>query len=145
MDLGAPVGNLGTILFDPGTLDIIGGTLGAGSLDTTVTTTAQIAFNTDGTTASDTVTNTAIEAAGSLSNVILQATTLLEVFAPVSVTNGLTMQSGGEFVDSGQRVGERAHRGCRQEPHRRQHRPAGRRHSNRQRRHGGRPDLMQQA
>ena len=97
VDLGAPVGNLGTILFDPGTLDIIGGTLGAGSLDTTVTTTAQIAFNTDGTTASDTVTNTAIEAAGSLSNVILQATTLLEVFAPVSVTNGLTMQSGGDL------------------------------------------------
>jgi filamentous hemagglutinin family protein len=97
VDLGAPLGNLGTILFDPGTLDIIGGPLGAGSLDSTVTSTAQIAFNTDGTTAFDTVSNTAIEAAGSLSNVILQATTLLDVLAPVSVTNGLTLQSGGDL------------------------------------------------
>ncbi|MBW4093871.1 MAG: filamentous hemagglutinin N-terminal domain-containing protein, partial [Proteobacteria bacterium] len=97
VDLGAPLGNLGTILFDPGTLDIIGGTLGSGSLDSTVTSSSQIGFNTHGTTAFDTVSNTAIEAAGSLSNVILQATTLLDVLASVSVTHGLTLQSGGDL------------------------------------------------
>ncbi len=90
VDLGAPVGNLGTILFDPGTLDVVA--FGTNSLDNLLPT---IPFTAGGTY--NTVTNTAIEAAGSLSNVILQATTLLEVFAPVSVTNGLTMQSGGDL------------------------------------------------
>ena len=90
VDLGAPLGNLGTILFDPGTLDVVA--FGSNSLDGLLPT---IPFTAGGTYNS--VTNTAIEAAGSLSNVILQATTLLDVFAPVSMTHGLTLQSGGDL------------------------------------------------
>ena len=97
VDLGAAIGNVGTILFDPGTLLVVSGRAGTGSLDTLLPTVPYIA---DGTTATDTVTNTAIDNAGSFADVILQAATLLEVTAgaPINVTNGLTMQSGGNLL-----------------------------------------------
>ncbi|MBW4090767.1 MAG: filamentous hemagglutinin N-terminal domain-containing protein [Proteobacteria bacterium] len=107
VDVGAPAGNLGSILFDPGTLDIVSGSIGSGSLDATVSVGGVIAFNTGTTTASDTtsldtVTSNAINSIGSTGNVILQAATLLDVQAGVSVTNGLTLQSGGNLlVDAG--------------------------------------------
>jgi filamentous hemagglutinin family protein len=107
VDVGAPAGNLGSILFDPGTLDIVSGAVGSGSLDATVSVGGVIAFNTGTTTASDTtsldtVTNSAINRIGSTGNIILQAATLLDVQAGVSVTNGLTLQSGGNLlVDAG--------------------------------------------
>ncbi len=104
VDVGAPAGNLGTILFDPGTLDIVSGTsIGAGTLDGTLTTNpaGTILASVDGSN-SDTVSNFAIQSAGSSGNVILQAATLLDVQASVSVTNSLTMQSGGDLlVDAG--------------------------------------------
>ncbi|MDE2580286.1 MAG: filamentous hemagglutinin N-terminal domain-containing protein [Rhodospirillales bacterium] len=95
VDLGAPVGNVGTILFDPGTLDVINAGSGVGSLDAS----AGTILSNVGTTY-DTVSNSAIDAAGASSDVILQATTLLEVTAGASidVANGLTMQSGGNLL-----------------------------------------------
>ena len=99
VDLGAPVGNVGTILFDPGTLDVVYGGSSPGSLDTLLyTPPATVPYTADGTTATDTVTNTAIDAAGSKAAVILQATTLLDVQAPIGVSNGLTLQSGGDLL-----------------------------------------------
>ena len=46
VDVGAPAGTLGTILFDPGTLDIVSGAIGSGSLDATLGVGGVIVFNT---------------------------------------------------------------------------------------------------
>ncbi|HVB69041.1 MAG TPA: filamentous hemagglutinin N-terminal domain-containing protein, partial [Acetobacteraceae bacterium] len=107
VDVGAPAGTLGTILFDPGTLDIVSGAINSGSLDATLGVGGVVVFNTGTTSASDTtsldtVTASAIHQLGASGNVILQAATLLDVQASVSVANSLTMQSGGDLlVDAG--------------------------------------------
>jgi len=94
VNVGAAAGNLGTILFDPATLDIINGGSGAGGLDTTLTATGTILATEGGITG--TVSNGAID--GLTGNVVLQATTLLDVQASLNVPQGLTMQSGGDLV-----------------------------------------------
>ncbi len=73
VDLGAPVGNPGTILFDPDTLEIINAGSGVGSLDPVVFPGGTILSN-QGTTF-DTVSSGAIDAAGATSNIVLQAST----------------------------------------------------------------------
>ena len=85
VDVGAPQGGLGSILFDPGTLDIVAGTsLGVGSLDGSLVPGGTVAYNTHGTSATDSVSNYAIETL--VGNVTLQATTLLSVQAPITLT-----------------------------------------------------------
>ncbi|MDE2006819.1 MAG: filamentous hemagglutinin N-terminal domain-containing protein, partial [Rhodospirillales bacterium] len=91
IDLGAPLGDVGTVLFDPGTLTVIVGNSLAGNLDGSL---PSIVFGTNSTTSSDTVSNGAIDQIGSTANILLQATTLVDVNAPIAVTNGLTIQSG---------------------------------------------------
>ncbi|MGH7042479.1 MAG: filamentous hemagglutinin N-terminal domain-containing protein, partial [Acetobacteraceae bacterium] len=96
VDVGAPTGNLGTILFDPGTLDIVSGTIGSGSLDVKLNDDdGTIVFGQDSTISVDTVSVSAIEAL--TGNLLLQATTQLSVQAPITLTGdgqSLTLQSG---------------------------------------------------
>ncbi|MDE2005825.1 MAG: filamentous hemagglutinin N-terminal domain-containing protein, partial [Rhodospirillales bacterium] len=96
IDVGAAHGGLGTILFDPGTLDIVSGTISSGSLDGSLGT---ITFGSG--TIYDTVSNTAINAFGATADVVLQASTLLDVQASVSIAHNLTMQSGGNLLVDG--------------------------------------------
>jgi len=101
VDVGAPMGSLGTVLFDPGTLDIVSGTSSSGSLDGSLTSTGTIAFG-DGAAGADTVSNGAIQ--GVTGNLLLQATTLLVVGAPIDLTGAghagqsLTIESGGALT-----------------------------------------------
>ena len=87
------------MLFDPGTLDIVSGT---GSLDSTVSGTGTITAGQPDTTSSQTVSNTAID--GVTGNLLLQATTLLTVSAPIDLSGAthasqtLTLQSGGDLI-----------------------------------------------
>jgi len=97
IDVSARGGATGTILLDPGTLDIIHSTSSDGSLDGSFSG-GTLAYNAGGTTATGTVTDHEIETIGSTGNVVLQATTLLDVQTSLNVTNGLTMQSGGDLV-----------------------------------------------
>ena len=99
IDVSSPVGQTGTILLDPGTLDIINSATNDGSLDGSFSG-GTIASGVGGTLG--TVTNFEINALGLNGNVVLQATTLLDVQASVSVAHGLTMESGGDLlVDPG--------------------------------------------
>ncbi|HSU07329.1 MAG TPA: filamentous hemagglutinin N-terminal domain-containing protein, partial [Acetobacteraceae bacterium] len=91
IDTGAPVGAVGSILFDPGTLLV---TAADGSLDPLSPPGVQFA---DGGTL-ESVSAGAVHTLGLTSNVTLQATTLLDVQASISVTHGLTMQSGGNLI-----------------------------------------------
>ena len=97
VDVGAPKGALGSILFDPGTLDIVSGTsIGAGGLDGSLVSGGTVAYNTDGTSATDSVSNFAIQSL--TGNVTLAATTQLSVKAPIDLTahtgQTLTLESG---------------------------------------------------
>jgi filamentous hemagglutinin family protein len=97
IDVSARGGATGTILLDPGTLDIIHSTSSDGSLDGSFSG-GTLAYNAGGTTATGTVTDHEIESLGSTGNVVLQATTLLDVQTSLNVANGLTMQSGGDLI-----------------------------------------------
>ncbi len=95
IDVSSPAGQTGTILLDPGTLDIINSATNDGSLDGSFSG-GTIASGVGGTLGS--VTNFEINALGLSGNVVLQATTLLDVQASVSVAHGLTMESGGDLL-----------------------------------------------
>ena len=98
LDLGAAFGDVGTVLFDPGTLEVIVGNNGAGSLDVSLSPGGTILSNAG--TIYDTISNGAINQIGGTANVLLQASTLLTVDsgATISVAQGLTMQSGGDMT-----------------------------------------------
>jgi len=97
IDVSARGGATGTILLDPGTLDIVHSTSSDGSLDDSFSG-STLPYDAGGTTGAGTVTDHEIELIGSKGNVVLQATTLLDVQTSLSVANGLTMQSGGDLV-----------------------------------------------
>ncbi len=98
VDLSAPMGASGTILLDPGTIDIINSDDNQGSFDGSFSAGGTLAFDTGGTAVAGTVTNLTIDSLGTNAHVVLQATTLLDVQASVSVANGLTLQSGDSLI-----------------------------------------------
>jgi hypothetical protein len=97
IDVSASIGATGTILLDPGTLDIVHSGTNDGSLDGSFSSGGgTLASSVGGTTG--TVTDFEIQSLGSTGNIVLQATTLLDVQASLNVKNGLTMQSGGDLI-----------------------------------------------
>ena len=99
VDLSAPRGAAGTVLFDPGTLDIVAGANGTGADDSTLTRTGIIPSNLHGTNSTTTVSAGALESIGS-GNILLQAQTLVDVQASVNftTTGAVALQSFGSLV-----------------------------------------------
>ncbi|HME74627.1 MAG TPA: filamentous hemagglutinin N-terminal domain-containing protein, partial [Mycobacterium sp.] len=96
VDVSASHGSLGSILLDPGTLDIVSGTTASGD---PFVASGTLFGNTPDTTGFLTVSNTAVD--GLNGNVVLQATTFLVVNAPITLSNvgqGLTLQSAGNLT-----------------------------------------------
>jgi filamentous hemagglutinin family protein len=94
VNVGAPQGALGSVLFDPGTLDIVNGGSSTGSLDRSGT---LIAYNNPDTTSYQTVSNGALD--GLTGNITLQAVDQLTVSGSIDLTahvgQALTLDSGG--------------------------------------------------
>ena len=100
IDVGASLGTPGSVLFDPGVLDIVAGASGSGSLDSLLPT---IATGSPDSTGTYTVSVGALQAITS-GNILLQAQSSLEVKSNVTfATSGsVTLQSSGNLtVDSG--------------------------------------------
>ncbi|MDE2583296.1 MAG: filamentous hemagglutinin N-terminal domain-containing protein, partial [Rhodospirillales bacterium] len=91
VNVGAPAGVLGSIQFDPATLDIV---TGSGKQDGNLGSGTILAGGSD--TTPDTIGSKALGALAG--NITLQATSSIDVQASVSVSSGLTLQSGGDLT-----------------------------------------------
>jgi filamentous hemagglutinin family protein len=103
VNVSAPHGTIGTILLDPSNLDIIGSTGTTGSsVDNKFVTnggTSTLGFGVpDPSQPPSTVDTATLTSLGANGAVVIQATGFIDVQAPVTVANGLTMQAGGNLT-----------------------------------------------
>lgn len=103
VDVSAAHGMLGTILWDPGTLNIVSGPIGCGTADGIVIASNGVLTAGQPTpTSTVSLTNTAIER-NLNGNILLQAGSVVNVNAPITLTTpgqSLTIQSGGNLTVS---------------------------------------------
>ena len=105
IDVGAPLGQAGTALFDPDTLTIVAGPSGSGGDDHHLITSGGTILQAYNTGSSDLVSDGALSLITS-GTILLEAKTLLTVQSGLTFNSGVaavTMESGGNLiVDSGQ-------------------------------------------